>query len=383
MSGTFRICLSLAVAASVSLAGRAAEPSKVTIHLEKEVITLPNAIVETQELWIPAEDLPRVTGFSLKPEGLCSAARCVPVSENLARSENQRQYVSLTRVATRLGQPLVADAARRVWAVGAVESERPAKLELGEAPDFAVPDRTGKIVHLHDFRGKKVFLLTWASWCGCSMDLPGWEKVYSELRDKNFELIAAAQDTAPHAADRFYDRAKATFTTLVDPEHQISALYQMVNVPTGVWIDEAGHIVRPPEVAYSKQYVVLGQKIGDDQYVPALRDWVLHGNESSFVMSKPSLGAKLAPRSPEKRLAELHFRLGAYLFAKGDRAGAREHWQMAQKLDVDNWNYHRQDWSFQPGEAMVNWLKKVRALGNRPYYEPVEWAKPKDKIDSR
>ena len=37
----------------------------------------------------------------------------------------------------------------------------------------------------------------------------------------------------------------------MDENHTISALYNMVNVPTGVWINEDGIIVRPPETAYS------------------------------------------------------------------------------------------------------------------------------------
>jgi hypothetical protein len=68
------------------------------------------------------------------------------------------------------------------------------------APDFAVPDRTGKLVHLSDFRGKKALVITWASWWGCRLDLPGWQKLYTELHDKNFEIIAAAQDTGGEAA---------------------------------------------------------------------------------------------------------------------------------------------------------------------------------------
>jgi peroxiredoxin len=32
------------------------------------------------------------------------------------------------------------------------------------APDFAVPDRKGRMVHLSDFHGKKVLVVTWASW---------------------------------------------------------------------------------------------------------------------------------------------------------------------------------------------------------------------------
>ena len=121
------------------------------------------------------------------------------------------------------------------------------------APDFVLPDRTGKIVHLSDFRGKKVFLVTWASWCGCKLDLAGWQALYEELQDKNFHIVAVAEDTAGEAAaGEWYDKAKATYTTLIDRDHVVSSLYHMVNVPTGVWIDEQGKIVRPSEVAYSR-----------------------------------------------------------------------------------------------------------------------------------
>ena len=232
------------------------------------------------------------------------------------------------------------------------------------------------MVRLSDFRGKKVLLLTWASWCGCSLDLVGWQKVYEELSPKNFELIAVAEDTGGEsAAGKFYDRAHATYTTLIDQEHRVSELYQMVNVPTGVWIDEKGNVVRPGEVAYTTGFKILGKTVGDDRYVPALRDWIAKGNESEYVMSPAKLRQKTPPRSGDLKKAELEFRLGAYLFEQSDRAGAKEHWAIAQKLDPDNWNYHRQDWSFDSKTAMKNWIRKVGGLKGKPYYEPIDFQK--------
>ena len=50
-----------------------------------------------------------------------------------------------------------------------------------------------------------------------------------------------AQDTGGEAAaGKWYDAAKATYTTLVDPAHAVSSAFQFINVPTGVWIDERG-----------------------------------------------------------------------------------------------------------------------------------------------
>ncbi len=146
----------------------------------------------------------------------------------------------------------------------------------------------------------------------------------------------------------------------------------MVNVPSGVWIDEQGQIVRPAEMAYSQEMKVLGNTIGDDRYVAGLHDWVENGAESRYVMPPEKLAARLAPRKKELRLADAHFKLAVYLHEQGEEEAAAEHWQTAQKLNPDSWNYHRQHWSFDPATAMGKWFAKFRALGDEPYYEPLD-----------
>jgi hypothetical protein len=58
----------------------------------------------------------------------------------------------------------VADPEQRVWSFAPVPATRPSFVDQAYAPDFALPDRQGKMVRLSDFRGKKVLLVTWASW---------------------------------------------------------------------------------------------------------------------------------------------------------------------------------------------------------------------------
>ena len=206
------------------------------------------------------------------------------------------------------------------------------------------------------------------------MDLPVWQKVYEEIKDKNFELISVAQDTGGlAAAEPWYEKAHVTFTALVDAKHTVSSLYQMVNVPSGVWIDEAGKIVRPAEVAYSHQQRALNQAIGDDRYAQGVRDWVEKGSKSAYVVAPDKLAKKLALRDPKLRLADAHFKIGAYFSERKNRELATRHWQKAQELNPDSWNYHRQDWSFDKSKEMGNFLRKVRALNGRPYYDPVEF----------
>ena len=192
-------------------------------------------------------------------------------------------------------------------------------------------------------------------------------------------IIAAAQDSAgAEVAARYYESAKVSFTALIDREHAITRLYQMVNVPMGVWIDEKGRIVRPPEVAYSRQMKVLGTAIGDARYAGALRDWVKQGAKSDSIMPKSRLAASLAPASGDRRRADAEFRLAVFLHEHGAAKAARAHWQRAQDLAPDNWNYHRQEWSFERASAGLKWMRKYRA-SKQPYYPPIDWTKPRSR----
>jgi len=105
--------------------------------------------------------------------------------------------------------------------------------------------------------------------------------------------VAAAQDTGGEAdAGKWYDAAEATFTQLVDTKHAVSSAFQFINVPTGVWIDEGGRVVRPGEPSWcSNQHFQIGKTaiLADgERYVAALRDWVEKGDRSQYALSDSS-----------------------------------------------------------------------------------------------
>lgn len=352
----------------------AAGPAPVVVY-QNQARILPNAMVDNDHLLIEKQALREWTGLDLKPQGACMGDLCVPLGSAGAKitiAKNGKDMVDWTLLAEKLKQPLVRDSEENVFCFGAIPLVRRASVESGLAPDFAVPDREGKIVRLSDFRGKKVLVLTWASWCGCSLDLPGWQKIYDELKDRNFIIVAAAQDTAGEsAAGKFYDRAKATYITLIDRDHQVSALFGLVNVPSGIWIDEEGHIVRAPEVAYSRNmFGVDGRR-----YVAALRDWVDKGPKSEFVMTPSSLAKEMPAPSADRSRADVYFALGTYFEQKGNHTKAVKYWREAQALEPESWNFHRQEWAFTPEVAGKNWLKKVSGLKGKPYYKPLQLPK--------
>jgi hypothetical protein len=202
--------------------------------------------------------------------------------------------------------------------------------------------------------------------------LSGWQDVYQDLADDDFVLIAAAQDTGGEAVAReWYDKAGATYVTLVDETHTISALYGLVNVPSAVWIDESGTIRRIDEGTYATTHKMGEFEFGRADYAPMLVDWVTQGNKSEHVQAAVSPDSWNAVDQDAAR-ADPAFKLGVYFHKQGDEVKANHYWETAQALDPRSWNYARQDWSFTPEEAGPNFQKKVETMDGRPFYQPIE-----------
>jgi hypothetical protein len=158
--------------------------------------------------------------------------------------------------------------------------------------------------------------------------------------------------------------------------HRVSSLYNLVNVPSAVWVDEGGQVLRINEGTYSET-IALGQAtIGTDAYRPIVRDWVTNGADSPYVWSQEQVVAKIRRRTSDEALAEPTFKLGAHFYGLGDEDLARTYWERAQALFPDSWNFHRQDWNLTEGLAGPKYREKRGALGDQPYYAPFDLPTP-------
>ena len=92
-------------------------------------------------LWMSPVDAERVTGWTLKPEGMCRADLCVPLPASALRPNE----VDLAAFWTKLGGPVIASDRHDVWALGAPAGERNAQLEGLEAPDLSGDTHVGHI----------------------------------------------------------------------------------------------------------------------------------------------------------------------------------------------------------------------------------------------
>jgi hypothetical protein len=146
------------IAGSASLAFAAPATTRATVLFGDNAVALDKTRADGQDLWVLSKDLPKVNEFEVKPQGACRADVCIPLSKNLKNGE----WFNLTGFARKIGETVVAD--HNVWSFGEIPVLRGGFYNSRIAPDFAVPDRKGRVVHLSDFRGKKALVVTWASW---------------------------------------------------------------------------------------------------------------------------------------------------------------------------------------------------------------------------
>ena len=196
-----------------------------------------------------------------------------------------------------------------------------------------------------------------------------------------------AQDTGgAKDAGPWITAAKPEYTALIDERQIVTQKYHMVNVPTAVWIDERGRIVRPNEVAFIDDRFKSFTNMESANYIDAIRDWAARGAKSIYALSEDQLKARLRPVNDDRLQADAEFALGEFLFKQGKGADAIPHFKEAQRLDPDNWNYKRQAWALSDADRDygTNFKKEVQKLNGKPYYEPhklPEAKKGKDQPD--
>ena len=217
-----------------------------------------------------------------------------------------------------------------------------------------------------------------------------WQTLYEDLKDKNFIVIAVAMDSDEAAARPWIEEAAPSYPAVIDRDHRVAELYNMVNVPQAVWIDEDGRVLRPAEnagayeafrsldfetmtVPEEKQAIAKNAK---STYVAAVRDWVVNGAESEHVFDAEQARAHTATPSSEIALAHCHFRLGQYLLRNGHEAEGQAQLAEASRLHPTSWNIWRQ--AAHKNEmglaAGPEFWERVNALGDDYYYLPVDMA---------
>ncbi|WP_249866327.1 redoxin domain-containing protein [Paenibacillus konkukensis] len=120
-------------------------------------------------------------------------------------------------------------------------------LGIGQrAPDFELFTLEGQAVKLSDFRGKKVLLNFWATWCPpCRIEMPVMQKFYSEYKDRDVVILsvdARHTEVSQAPVEAFKSHWGLTFPLVLDVEGQVGKTYQISAYPATYVLDEQGII---------------------------------------------------------------------------------------------------------------------------------------------
>jgi peroxiredoxin len=245
-----------------------------------------------------------VLGWIRKPHGWCRDDACLPAAA--VRAAETERGVDVVAFAELTGKVAAVDRDERVIAF-ADAAPLPA---TGRAPDFTLDGRS-----LSDFRGRKVALVFWASWCGCRYDLAAWEERHVALEPYGLTVVSVACDRDPAQARPWQEGL--THPALVDADGIVAERYDVINVPTVVWVDEEGRIARPQDTQTATDLFRSMNGIDSEASLAALRRWVVEGDRG---LTDEQIGAHLRVPTSEEQRARAHARLAVWLVRRGGEA---------------------------------------------------------------
>ena len=113
-----------------------------------------------------------------------------------------------------------------------------------KASDFTLKDLSGRSIALSSFKGKVVLLNFWATWCPpCRAEMPGLNKLYNELKNRGFVIVAVSTDRSISQVKDFLEKNKVDFPVLFDENRTAAKLYRVFSMPTTFLIDRNGTVI--------------------------------------------------------------------------------------------------------------------------------------------
>jgi len=116
------------------------------------------------------------------------------------------------------------------------------------APDFELTALNGETVRLSDYKGKKVILNFWATWCPpCKAEMPHMQNFYENNKDKGIEVVAVNltnMDKGRMELDKFVKDFGLSFPIPLDEDGSIGMQYQAFTIPTSYIIDSNGIVTK-------------------------------------------------------------------------------------------------------------------------------------------
>lgn len=129
-----------------------------------------------------------------------------------------------------------------------------------KAPDFTLTNINDQEVSLSDYRGQKVFLNFWASWCPpCREEMPDMQKLHEEY-DNQVVILAVNIGESKSTAANFMMQNNLDFPVLLDNNKSTAQNYLVRGIPTSYFLNQDGIIKEKVvgAVSYQKMLELTG-----------------------------------------------------------------------------------------------------------------------------
>ena len=271
-----------------------------------------------------ADPTQEIFGWHRSAPGWCRGDACIPNSRTAdLETDDGLDVVAFAALA---GLVTAVDVAARALATTPDATTRRRDLTGAVAPDLTLPTLTGERLALSSFRGTKVALVFWASWCGCRYDLGAWQQRHEELVSAGFSVVTIALDADVASAAPWHREAGTTHPALVDVDGLAADAFDVVNVPTVVWLDADGRIARPQDSQTATDRFRDWNHLSAEASYRALRRWVLDG-DAGLTPAEVREHLRLPTEDDQRARAET--RLAGWLAANGHRDAAERHFAAA------------------------------------------------------
>ncbi len=178
-----------------------------------------------------------------------------------------------------------------------------------------------------------------------------------------------ALDKSPEDARPFIERAAPTHPSVIDSEHVVADLFHLVNVPTVVWIDEAGTIVRPNDSQFGTDTFTAFHGKRSAPFLAAVRAWAREGKGA--LAPQDVRGQQLLPTA-ETQQARAEFTLAWHLHRAGRTEAAERHFLRAGELSPLDWTIRRGSMPIRDinpmGPEFFRLFEEWKAAGSPAYY---------------
>lgn len=162
--------------------------------------------------------------------------------------------------------------------------------------------------------------------------------MYARHHHLGFTVITVALDQNAADARPYIERAAPQHPSLIDTEHLVADLYGMINIPTMVWIDETGRIVRPNDVAVTNDLFKDFTGLESGPRMQALTSWIVDGSTAG---EPDQVRAQLMMPTADEQLARAEFTLAWHLHKQRRDAAATAHLEQAGRLSPHDWTIRR------------------------------------------